>query len=106
MKININLNKDKCMKILVGYAVFITIFIGYAWYSFHGDVKTLRQLNYEIDAKILMISRFSSDLRTVDANNYYVQEAMLGKIQELESELRKVKKESTDIKLWLKYKEK
>lgn len=106
MKINIDLNKDKCMKILVGYAVFITIFIGYAWYSFHDDVKTLRQLNYEIDAKILMISRFSADLRTVDANNYHVQESMLGKIRELENELRKVKKESTDIKLWLKYKEK
>lgn len=106
MKINIDLSKDKCMKILLGYAVFITLFIGYVWYSFHDDVKTLKQLNYEIDAKILMISRFSADLRTVDANNYHVQEAMQGKIRELESELRKVKKESTDIKLWLKYKEK
>ena len=93
------------MKILVGYAVFITVFLGYVWYSFHDDVKTLRQLNYEIDAKVLMISRFSADLRTVDANNYHVQESIQGKIRELESELRKVKKDSNDIKLWLKYKE-
>ena len=105
MKINIDLSKDKCMKILVGYAVFITVFLGYVWYSFHDDVKTLRQLNYEIDAKVLMISRFSADLRTVDANNYHVQETIQGKIRELETELRRVKKDNNDIKLWLKYKE-
>ena len=105
MKINIDLNKDKCMKILVGYAVFVTLFIGYVWYSFHDDVKTLKQLNYEIDAKILMINRFSADLRTVDANNYHIQEAIRYKIMDLEKDVRRVKKDTTDIKLWLKYKE-
>jgi len=106
MKINIDLIKDKCIKILVAYSAIVTIFIGYAWYSFHNDVKTLRQLNYEIDAKILMINRFSADLRTVDANNYHIQEAIRYKIMDLEKEVRRVKKDNNDIKLWLKHKEK
>ena len=105
MKIDIDLNKDKCVKFLVAYSVLATLFIGFVWYSFHSDVKTLRQLNYEIDAKILMINRFSADLRTVDANNYHIQEAIRYKIMDLEKDVRRVKKDNTDIKLWLKYKD-
>ena len=52
-----------------------------------------------------MINRFSADLRTVDANNYHIQEAIRYKIMDLEKDVRRVKKDNTDIKLWLKYKD-
>lgn len=79
------------------YCAIVTVFLLYHFVTFRQDLKLLEQLNYEIDAKILMISRFSAELRSVDANNYYVQQSIEHKIQLLENDNKK---------LWMKLKEK